>query len=444
MAPDRLGREAAHLLRHGTTIGLSYLGAYAIVFTDSVMVAWLGTAEFTGVSLGVLYYAVPLLFGMGCTYVVAPQVAEALGRGRRLRSRLVGIESIMLAAVFSILAIPLVYFGSIPLAVFGGSVEFIEYTSTYLSIVCFAFVFQVLSVTVGQICVGHGKSHIILYESILAFFVNILLNYLLIFVLDFGVAGVAVSTVATSLLALGFTTFMARRIVAGGGIPPLRHRLRKALRGRLVRLSLPLGFLEVLLFFLFSQTTVLIGLASPGHLPAHLIVFQVGEGVALFFIGYGDAVAARIAFYKGRGDRGGMRRLVALACVLTGMIGLACALAMWTGSDRIFDFYAQGKPDFARAKPVFDLLVPLGALLMAIDSIHVILICSLRGLGDTRYLTTMSAICMGSVGLGGGAVAINTFPGGAIWVWLCLDAAVLLVTAMAYLRFRRIVPGPAR
>jgi MATE family multidrug resistance protein len=431
--------DVSYLFRHGSTLGLANLGAFSIVFTDSVMIAWLGPEEFAGVSFGVLVYAVLLQFGLGCSYIIAPQVAETIGRNLRLRTRLVTRETLKLAAAYSVLAVPLIYLGAVPLMAFHDRFDFADHTAAYLSIVCIAIVPQMLFVVLGENCVGHGRSQIVLLGTGFAIATNFILNYLLIFELGYSVPGVAASTVLTSILSLLFVSVLSRKIVALGGGIAAPARLRSAIRLRLLKLALPLGFLEVLLFFLFAQTTVLVGIADAGFLAAHLIVFQVTEGLVLVFFGFGEALATRLAFYKGKGDLAGVTRLINLSYAVSALLGAVCAALLFASSDLIFDVYARGKHEFAEAGNNFRELIGLGILLVAVQSLQVMLISALRGFGDTRYSTIVSVLCLGLIGLGGGALSVRFFGGGAQAIWICLNVATVLIAGLCLYRLDAVV-----
>ncbi|WP_460077193.1 MATE family efflux transporter [Roseibium sp. ROS1] len=426
--------DASYIVRHGSTLGLANLGAFSIVFTDSVMIAWLGREEFIGVSFGVLVYAVLLQFGLGCSYIVAPQISEAIGRNLEYRSRATTRETLQLSLIYSVLATPLIYFGYIPLMAFLDQFVFAGHTATYLSIVCLAIVPQMLFVVVGENCVGHGKSQIVLLGTAFAVSSNFILNYLLIFKFDYGVAGVAASTVLTSVFSLLFVAGLSRKLLSLGGSLAGQGPLRRAIRSRLIRLALPLGFLEVLLFFLFAQTTVLVGITDASFLPAHLIVFQITEGVVLVFFGFGEALATKIAFYKGKGNLADIARLINLSYVISAFLGFVCAIVLFTFSDLIFDLYARGKDEFADAGAKFHDLIGLGILLVVVQSFQVMLISALRGFGDTRYSTIVSVLSLGLIGLGGGALSAHFFGGGAFSVWICLNVATLLIAGLCLYR----------
>ena len=73
-------RELRALLSIGIPMGLTQLIQFSIHTIDVIMIGKLGPAQLAGASLGMVFFFVLFLAGMGPAQAVAPLIAQAIGR----------------------------------------------------------------------------------------------------------------------------------------------------------------------------------------------------------------------------------------------------------------------------------------------------------------------------------------------------------------------------
>lgn len=437
MKLDLFLEEVHHALKHGSTLSLVSLGAFSIVLTDSIMTAWLGASEFSGVAIAGLVYSIFLQFGVGCTYILAPQLAEATSRGFTTRARIIESEATRIAlsyavgVAFLLVAISLI---SQKWIVYDGSVHM----HIYMFAIAPSIIPQILLIICEERCIADNKTSVVLVGTIWEIICNAALNYIFMFVLDFGVVGAALSTLLTTTSAIFIVILIAKLHLIRSFATVGRTRYRKMISKRLKALGLPLGGLEVLLFLLFAQTTVIVSSYNVEILPAHIIVFQITELASLIYFGFGEATATRIASHYGRRSFIGLRHCVSVNLVISAIFGTILAILTYSFSDVVFKLYAKDGSEFKFIDIIYNKLIIYGSILVLLQAIQINLLCILRGLGDTTYTTIVSTIGYGGIGFIGCLILVNFFSGDVFSVWLMLILATVFVCLTLIIRLRSI------
>ena len=164
---------------------------------DGIIVSYAGEQAVSGVSLVNSFNTIFIYLFSALAAGGAVVISQYLGKGNKDSSSESASQLLTASALFSVViaAVVLVFHKSI-LGVMFGEVEagVMEACITYLVITACSFPAIAIYNSGASLCRSLGKTKITLYISIVANIINVVGNYIGVFVLDAGVAGVAYPT----------------------------------------------------------------------------------------------------------------------------------------------------------------------------------------------------------------------------------------------------------
>ncbi len=273
---------------------------------DSYLVAFLGLVALSGVSVASNIMAIYQAIFIALAAAVASLLAQAVGQGDQEGISRAAGEALKLTVLLSgILGLLSILFGQGLLGVLGTESAVAQAGGLYLAIVGGGILFWGLMTSLGAILRATGQTQLPMYLSLLSNFLNAVLSALAVFVLDWGIAGVAIGTVFSRLIAC----FILWRSL-GISLPPMsliidRKLLRLALPATVERLMMRAGDVVVVGLITGLGTAVLAGntigetLTQFNYMPAlglataTVIMMRAGDVVVVGLItGLGTAVLA--------------------------------------------------------------------------------------------------------------------------------------------------------
>ena len=391
------------------------------LLADAAIVGHLGTAELAG--LGVASVVLRLVVGL-CVflaYATTAAVARQLGAGQRRAALQQGVDGLWLAAlvggVMTVLGL-LVTDPVVALFDPGDAVE--EAASTYLSLAWLGLTPMLLVLAATGVLRGLADTRTPLAVAVAASLANVVLNVVLVYGLDLGVAGSAIGTdlaqLGAAVALVGVVLRLARR--EGASLRPDAPGVRRSARagGPLLIRTLSLQACLV------AMTWCAAGLgatATASHqvatavwsflayaLDAVAIAAQTITGTAL---GAGDAVLTRQAT-----DR--MVRIGLVSGVVTGiLLALVAPILgpLFTDDPEVVDLLGD-------VLLVAALFQPLAGVVFVLDGV-------LIGAGDGRYLawagTLVTALFLPAAVLV--ARGASDQGSGLVWLWVVFGAVFI-------------------
>ena len=168
----------------------------AYILVDTAIVGQLGTDELAGLAIAATVLSFVFAGANFLTYGTTERVARRLGAGDRAAAADVGVQAMWLSLVFGLPAAPLLYFGAGPISrVFGASGEVLDHAETYLSVSAIGVPFFLITLAAQGVMRGASDYTTPLWVLLGANIANLVIELYLVFVLDMGVAGSALSTV---------------------------------------------------------------------------------------------------------------------------------------------------------------------------------------------------------------------------------------------------------
>ncbi|WP_040492974.1 MATE family efflux transporter [Ilumatobacter nonamiensis] len=169
---------------------------------DTAIVGRLGTEQLGGVAVAVAILTLVIGGSNFLAYGTTQRVANRLGAGNTPGAADVGVQAFWLAAIIGAIAVPVLVVFAEPLAsLLGARDEVLEFATTYLRISALGvpFVLVLLAAEGTQRGASDYRSPLIVLVA--SNIVNVILEVVLVFGFDMGVAGAAWSTVIAQMIA---------------------------------------------------------------------------------------------------------------------------------------------------------------------------------------------------------------------------------------------------
>ncbi len=415
------------LVRLAWPITVSTISYSVMTLVDTLLVGRLGAAELAGVGLGGTAAFVFLCFSFGLLRGAKTLVAQAIGAGRRDQ-----VGAYLGAALVWALGIGAITvgLGEIGATLVGGITDDAHASAaatTYLSIRILGAPMALVYVALREVRYGQGDARTPMVATVAANLVNIVLAYLFVFPLGWGVAGAGWATVIAHSVEAGVLVFVQAR--TGWGVRAMRLSHLRAVW----RIGMPTGLQFTLEIGAFAMLTGL--LAHLGILQAagHQIALQVNHFA--FLPGFAMAEAASVLAGQAVGAQRLelVRRVARVGLMITSVYTGACTLVLALGAPLIVSGFTD---DPALARVAIHLLW-MAALFQMFDGANVVARGVLRGAGDVRVpaivgvLTSWAATPPLTLALGYG------LGWGALGGWVGLTVEIIVATAILWWRLER-------
>ena len=397
---------------------------YSIV--DTAFVGHLGVAQLGGLSVGVAAFTASFWIFSFLAYGVTPRVARALGAGRAEDAAAVGVQALWLALILGGAVTAVGFFLAGPVVrAFGASEEVVRFAEPYLRIRSLAAI-PVLIAQVGQGYLRGAQDTrtptLIVVAGALS---NVLLGYLFIFPLGWGIEGAAWAVVlCQGAAALAFIVVLRMRMTAVAWGP------RPSVMRSLLRVG---GELALRTGSLVAGLTIATSIAArigTTTVAAWQVAMQLFLLLSLTMDAVAIAAQALVATHLGAGEparaRAVGKRLIGLGLYVGAGLGVALfVLAPLLGG--LFTDAHEVERLATQLLIWVALLQPIGAVAFTLDGI-------LIGASDTGFLAIAmvgaTAVFVGSMLLLYGAEA-------GVWSLVAgMSTWMLVRAATTVMRFR--------
>ena len=399
------------------------------VLTDTAIVGRLGTPQLGGLAVAatVLLSAYSLFIFLA--YGTTGTVARLVGAGETARAAHQGVQAVWLAAGIGLaLAVVGLVLARPAVALVGPRPEVAPFALTYLRI-SMAGIPALMVVLAGTGYVrGLQDTRTPLVIAVVSAAANLVLEVVLVFGLETGIAGSAWSTVIVQVGAALSYLVMVGRHARAAGVP---IRPDRAVLGALASLSVDLFVRTAALRASLSLATAVAARIGVVPLGAHQVAFEIWSFLALLLDAIAIAAQAMVARLLGSGDAVGARQAsrrmvewgVAVGLVLAGLVAVSSGVL-----PRAF----TGDGEVARLTSFLLLWV---AVLQPVNAVVFVLDGVLIGAGDLRYLAR--AMVIAALAYVPAALAVRWLGLGIGWLWAAM--ALLMAARLVALvgRWRR-------
>ena len=426
LAYIREGRELTQSEKFRLIVSLSIpsilaqLSATVMFFIDAAMVGHLGAkasaaigiVETTGLLLGGLASAANMGFSV--------QVAHAIGANDFKRARQVLRQSLVCGIIWALSITTIAISISSPLPYWlGGSAEIAHDATLYFAIFSAFGIFFQMEGLAGSMLKCSGNMKIPSALNILMCLMDVVFNYIFIYILEMGVAGAAIGTglamVITALLMLYFLLYRSDILKLKGR--PGSFRPKSDVVGNAFRIGGPMGLQHILMGSAQVVSTVIVAPLGTVAIAAHSLAITVES--LCYMPGFGIAEAATTLVGQSFGAR--KRQLTQsfanmstgsgmIVMTLMGILMYIFApelMALMTPVDEIIGIGAQCLRIEAFAEPMFAAAIVCNGVFI--------------GAGDTLRPAIMSLLSMWGVRLTLAALLATTYGLPGVWVAMAIE-----------------------
>lgn len=431
-------------------LGLPLVGSHVAQFllhvTDTVMLGWYTVTDLAGGALGATVFFVIFTVGMGFAQAVMPMVATAAAGGDDTEVRRVTRMGIWLSLAYSVLALPLFLFSTPLLAAMGQEPDVARVGGGYLGIVGFGVAPALVAMVLKSYLAALGRTQVVLWATLAGVFVNIAVNWLLIFgnlgFPEMGARGAAIASVTVQIVTL------ALMLAYAVTLPALKHyqllvRFWRpdwtALR-RVNALGLPIGLALLAETGLFAASAVMMGWLGKNPLAAHSIALEITAMFFMVHLGLSNAATVLVGRAKGRGDAVALRQGARAAVILSLGFALATIFVYWLFAEPLVGLFLKpDDPERATIIPLAATLLMVAALFQFANSGQVMAMGLLRGIHDTTQPMLIAAVAYWLVGLPC-SYGLGFLAGfGGVGIWLGLVVGLTTAALALHARFWRAV-----
>lgn len=382
------------------------------LLADSAMVGHLGQTALAGLGLAgvVLQTLVGLMIFLA--YATTPAVARRLGQGDRQGAIAAGVDGLWFALALGIvLAIAGAWATPGLVAAFSTTPEVTAAAATYLRLSMPGIPAMLIVFAASGLLRGLQDTRTPLWVASGGFAANIVLNYLLIYRMELGIAGSAIGTVLAQWGMVAAYLWVIGRHVKRAGVRLLPQRA-----------GLKLGAVAGGWLFLRTLTMriamVLAVYAATALGPAQLAAFHVAMTLfaTMAFALDALAIAAQtlIGSALGAGDTARTQAILRRCLQMGIAAGVLLGVLVMAGSTvlgAVFTGDAMVRELLPPTLLILGLSVPLGAVVWVLDGV-------LIGAGDMRYLAIAGVINLAVFGPLALLVMSISPPGAAGLAWL--------------------------
>ncbi len=421
-------------------LGIPALGTLAAEplyrIVDTAIVGRLGTDQLAGLAIAVTILALVVAGSNFLTYGTTERVAKRLGAGRDGDAADVGVQAMWLAGFVAVVAVPLLVFGARPVAdALGADGDVLEFAVQYLRIAAVGVPFVLIALAAQGVQRGASDYRTPLVILVASNVANLVIEVVLVFGFDLGIAGAAWSTaIAQAGAGIAFLVVIRHRLALARHRWPLWVEMAPLLTaGR--HLLLRVGSMLAV----FTGATAIAARVDDATLAAHQIAMTMFLFLALVLDALAIPAQTLVAEELGRrrDDAGNdaleiARRVVRLSMIAAGAIAVVIALT----SPVLPHVFSDDPAVVSRATSALLLLALLllpGAIAFADDGV-------LIGAGDYRFLGVAAfgyLLAVAPI-----AVVVLATPSlGIAGIWIGLVVWMALRAVVNTMRVRRVLPA---
>ena len=436
-------QETRTILAISLPLMAAYIAEMGMMITDMIIVGRLGSNELAAVGLTADWFYVLLLLGMGVVSIVGVLVAQNLG-ARNRDGVIASVEQGMVAAtIMSLPVMLLVWF-------LGPALEFTNQDADVLSLIgdysrpLTLGVLPVLwFVVLRNFVTALAKSSVIMSITISALFLNLVLNYTLVFgKFGFPALGVVGAGYGTTIVNWLMFLFLAWHVLASRhfkdylpGIIP--RRIDLVTLKEIFVLGMPITMTQMLNGAMFTVAAILVGMISADILAAQMIVYSVIYFALSMSIALGDAVRVRVAYGIGMRRADSARQSANISFVLAAAVILIASCALWLFPELFVGIFLNVSD--AANKNTMEIAIGLSIYagwFMLFDGVLIVAANAIRGLRDTRTPLWISIVGYWVIGLGIGTWLCFPLGYGAAGLWWGLIIGPVVAIGLMLWRFQ--------
>lgn len=301
----------------------------------------LGGVALAGINIAVpvfsIFTAISLWIGIGG----ATQHSFALGEKNVTKAQQIFTRSVILVITITIMLAIIAFIFRVPLAyLLGANDETLPYVMDYMNVLLlFGFVLtleNILSIFVRN----DGDPNLAMFALIATAVINVILNYLFLFVFNLGVRGSALATM--SAIAIGVLILCTHFFKKSSHLKLAKSRVTGESIKRTLSIGLP-SFLSELGMSVFTMgyNIAIAAVAGTAGVAAFSVLNYTHSVILMLFLGMGSAIQPLISYYRGAKMKSRETATIRLSVSVAFGTGLVFFIAGLLFADNIVNLFGD-------------------------------------------------------------------------------------------------------
>lgn len=420
-------------------IAASQVSDMVTLAVDLIMVGDLGTVPLAGVTLAGTSSTMVLLFGVGFTIAMTPEIATRMARGdtagASAAAKAGGRMSMLVASVL----VGLLLLASPWLGLLGAPDDVTAMAIPYFRWYVLSFLFRLAFGAIKQTSEALWNSRMPMMIAVAANLLNVLFNWMFIYgnlgLPEMGAEGAGFATFLSRVCSVGIGYWVLR---TSSLFAPLRgHSQRNLPRDEWKALLLSgasIGLQITLEVAAFAFGGLMVGWLGAVPLAAHQVALNLASITFMGALGLSSAATVRVASAAGSGIAHAVRRAAHVAIGIVIVFELVTALVFILLRHQLPRMYSDDPLVLALASQ----LLIYAAAFQLFDGLQVVGMGILRGLNDTRVPAMMAFVAYIMLCIPLGYLFAFPLGLGAHGIWIGYVIGLTIASIGYLLRFRAI------
>ena len=387
------------------------------------MIGQYGTLELSSAGFVNNVFNLLIFFVLGLSYSTTPVVGSLWGQGRKDDARRALNNSLVVSTIGSAVLLLLLAVVYLNLDNLGQPSELMPYIRPYFITLTLSVPFIAVFNSFKQYSDATGDTRTPMWVMLISNVVNVVGNYILIFVCDMGLLGAGIATLLSRIF---MAVWMWVKVGIGRGYDAkgIMYLTRKGLPIS-VQLCLEAGSFNVCALFM--------GWIGANALAAHQVMCVVGSLCFMVYYGIGAAAAVRISHYSGLKDMNGVRETAYVALGMTAVIGVVVTISVLVFHGLLFSV-------FTTSQEVITILVsmlPAFAAYQIGDLAQTVFANCLRAVEDVKSMMLSAFVAYIIVSIPCSYIFAFPLGMGAAGIWWGFPFGLSVAAILYYWRFTR-------
>lgn len=407
----------------GLPIVIAQLGTIAQSFADTSMIGQYGTLELSSAGFVNNVFNLLIFFVLGLSYSTTPVVGSLWGQGRKDDARRALNNSLVVSTIGSAVLLLLLAVVYLNLDNLGQPSELMPYIRPYFITLTLSVPFIAVFNSFKQYSDATGDTRTPMWVMLISNVVNVVGNYILIFVCDMGLLGAGIATLLSRIF---MAVWMWVKVGIGRGYDAkgIMYLTRKGLPIS-VQLCLEAGSFNVCALFM--------GWIGANALAAHQVMCVVGSLCFMVYYGIGAAAAVRISHYRGLKDMNGVRETAYVALGMTAVIGVVVTISVLVFHGLLFSVFTTSQEVIA----ILVSMLPAFAAYQIGDLAQTIFANCLRAVEDVKSMMLSAFVAYIIVSIPCSYIFAFPLGMGAAGIWWGFPFGLSVAAILYYWRFSR-------
>lgn len=407
----------------GLPIVIAQLGTIAQSFADTSMIGQYGTLELSSAGFVNNVFNLLIFFVLGLSYSTTPVVGSLWGQGRKDDARRALNNSLVVSTIGSAVLLLLLAVVYLNLDNLGQPSELMPYIRPYFITLTLSVPFIAVFNSFKQYSDATGDTRTPMWVMLISNVVNVVGNYILIFVCDMGLLGAGIATLLSRIF---MAVWMWVKVGIGRGYDAkgIMYLTRKGLPIS-VQLCLEAGSFNVCALFM--------GWIGANALAAHQVMCVVGSLCFMVYYGIGAAAAVRISHYRGLKDMNGVRETAYVALGMTAVIGVVVTISVLVFHGLLFSVFTTSQEVIA----ILVSMLPAFAAYQIGDLAQTVFANCLRAVEDVKSMMLSAFVAYIIVSIPCSYIFAFPLGMGAAGIWWGFPFGLSVAAILYYWRFTR-------